>query len=54
MPIDPGAIPWLLAVALATAAPHVGNVPLWLVALVGSAIVWRGVLWRKKAGLPAR
>ena len=54
MPIDPGAIPWLLAVALATAAPHVGNVPLWLVALVGSAIVWRGVLWWKKAGLPAR
>ena len=23
-PIDPGAIPWLLAVALATAAPHAG------------------------------
>ncbi len=53
-PLDPGAIPWLLAVALATAVPHVGNVPLWLAALVGTAIVWRSVLWRQKAGLPAR
>jgi hypothetical protein len=53
-PLDPGAIPWLLAVALATAAPHAGNVPLWLAALVGAAIVWRGVLWWKKAGLPVR
>ena len=53
-PIDPGAIPWLLAVALATAVPHAGNVPPWLATLVGAAIVWRGVLWWKKAGLPVR
>lgn len=54
VPLDPGAIPWLLAVAVATAAPHAVHVPLWLALLVGGAILWRGVLWWKKGGLPAR
>ncbi|MFT3850695.1 MAG: DUF3488 and transglutaminase-like domain-containing protein [Propionivibrio sp.] len=53
-PIDPGAIPWLLAVALATAAPHAGNVPPWLALPVGGAIAWRGVSWWKSGALPAR
>ena len=54
VPLDPGTIPWLLAVAVATAAPHAVHVPLWLALLVGGAILWRGVLWWKKGRLPAR
>lgn len=53
-PLDPGAIPWLLAVAVATATPHASHLPLWLSLLVGSAIIWRGVLWWRKGALPAR
>ena len=53
-PLDPGAIPWLLAVAVVTAAPHAVHVPLWLALLVGGAILWRGVMWWKKGSLPAR
>ena len=53
-PLDSGAIPWLLAVAVATAAPHASHLPLWLSVLVGSAMLWRGVLWWRKGVLPAR
>ena len=54
VPLDAGTVPWLLAVALATAVPHAGNVPPWLAALVGGALFWRGVLWSRKGTLPAR
>lgn len=53
-PLDPGAIPWLLAVAVATAAPHAAHQPLWLSLLVGSAILWRGILWARDGALPRR
>ena len=53
-PLAAGAVPWLLAAALATAAPHVFHLPLWLSLLVGGALLWRAWLWRAQAPLPAR
>ena len=35
-PLEHTAIPWLLAVALATTVPHAGHQPWWLIALAGS------------------
>ena len=51
MALDAGAVPWLLACALATAAPHVDHLPLWLCLLGG--IIWLGGLWswRRRAAL---
>ena len=37
--LEYGAIPWLLAVAVATAAPHVIHLPLWLSLLGGSVLL---------------
>jgi len=53
-PLEPGAVPWLLAVALATAAPHGEHLPLWLSLLVGTLLIWRAWAWRQNARLPAR
>ncbi|WP_301100695.1 DUF3488 and transglutaminase-like domain-containing protein [Propionivibrio sp.] len=53
-PLEHGAIPWLLAVALVTAAPHASHLPLWLTLFVGGALLWRSWLWRQQARLPAR
>ena len=39
--LEHGAVPWLLAVALATAGPHFWHLPWWLSLLVGSALLWR-------------
>lgn len=52
--LDADAIPWLLACALVTAAPHAGHLPLWL-SLLG-ATVWLGRLWlwHRRAALPKR
>ncbi|MFZ4536017.1 transglutaminase TgpA family protein [Propionivibrio sp.] len=52
--LEHSAIPWLLAVAVATAAPHAGHLPLWLTLLVSSALIWRSWLWHQNARLPAR
>ena len=52
--LEYGAIPWLLAVAMATAAPHVIHLPLWLSLLGGSVLLWRLVLWHRNARLPSR
>jgi transglutaminase-like putative cysteine protease len=54
VPLERGAVPWLLAAALATAAPHADHLPLWLTILAGSALIWRGVLWQQNGRLPAR
>ena len=52
--LDADTIPWLLACALVTAAPHAGHLPLWL-SLLGAA-VWLGRLWlwHRHAALPKR
>ena len=53
--LDHGAIPWLLAVVLTTAAPHADHLPLWLSLLSGSVFLWRCTLWwQPSARLPAR
>ena len=53
-PLEASALPWLLAVAVATAAPHTTHLPLWLSVLVGGILLWRTWLWQKNAPLPAR
>ena len=52
--LDADTIPWLLACALVTAAPHAGHLPFWL-SLLGAA-VWLGRLWlwHCHAALPKR
>ena len=52
--LEYGAIPWLLAVAVATAAPHVIHLPLWLSLLGGGVLLWRLGLWHRNARLPSR
>ncbi len=52
--IEQGAVPWLLAVAIATAAPHAEHQPLWLTLLAGGILLWRAWLWRRSGPLPAR
>ncbi|WP_294266131.1 DUF3488 and transglutaminase-like domain-containing protein [Propionivibrio sp.] len=52
--LEYGAIPWLLAAAMATAAPHVLHLPLWLSMLGGSMLLWRIGLWHLNARLPSR
>ena len=53
-PLDQGAFPWLLAAALATAAPHASHLPLWLSVLGGVLLLWRAYLWQNNASLPNR
>jgi transglutaminase-like putative cysteine protease len=53
-PLEQGAIPWLLAVALATAGPHVEHLPPWLSTLIAALFVWRAWLWLIRGHLPAR
>ena len=53
-PLEASVLPWLLAVAVATAAPHVTHLPLWLSLLVGGVLLWRTWLWKRNAPLPAR
>ena len=53
-PLESGAVPWLLAVALATAAPHVAHLPAWQSSVVFAALLWRTGLWHARAPLPAR
>jgi transglutaminase-like putative cysteine protease len=52
--VEHAAVPWLLAVALATAGPHAGHLPLWLSLLVGGALLWRAWLWFQGGQLPPR
>jgi transglutaminase-like putative cysteine protease len=53
-PLERSAIPWLLACALATAAPHAEHLPLWLSTLSAAAILLRGWYWWQRHPLPPR
>ena len=52
--IEHGAIPWLLAVAVATTLPHVEHLPVWLSLLATILLLGRGWLWHRNARLPVR
>lgn len=53
-PLERGCVPWLLACALATGAPHAGHLPAWLSAGAAAALLFRAWLWRRNRPLPAR
>jgi transglutaminase-like putative cysteine protease len=52
--IEQAAVPWLLAVALATASPHAEHLPPWLSVLFAAALLWRLWLWWQRRPLPPR
>jgi len=54
VPLELGAVPWLLLVALTTAGPHAEHLPWWLSSLAAGALVWRSWLWYRRWSLPAR
>ncbi len=53
-PLEHAAIPWLLACALATTAPHVEHQPYWLTAIAGLALALGRGLWFLRRPLPPR
>jgi transglutaminase-like putative cysteine protease len=52
--LEHGAIPWLLAVAVATTLPHVEHLPWWLSLLSCAVLFGRAWLWLKNVRLPRR
>ena len=52
--LEHGAIPWLLAVAVATTLPHVEHLPWWLSLFAGIALLGRAWLWLRNGRLPRR
>lgn len=52
--LDRAAIPWLLAAAVATIAPHTGHQPPWLAGVTALILFWRGWLWYHQRPLPPR
>ena len=53
-PIDHAVVPWLLATALATAAPHASHLPVWLTLFGACVLSWRIWLWHVRGPLPSR
>jgi transglutaminase-like putative cysteine protease len=52
--LEHGALPWLLAVAVATTLPHAEFLPGWLSAVCCAALAGRAWLWLKNGRLPRR
>ena len=52
--LDHETIPWLLAVAAGTVAPHMAHLPWWLTGLVVVILLWRTGLWQQRRPLPHR
>lgn len=53
-PLEHATVPWLLACAVATTAPHIDHQPHWLMATAGALLVLRSWLWSSRRGLPPR
>jgi transglutaminase-like putative cysteine protease len=52
--LEHGAIPWLLAVAVATTLPHAVHLSWWLSLASGMALLGRAGLWLRNGRLPRR
>jgi transglutaminase-like putative cysteine protease len=52
--LEHGALPWLLAVAVATTLPHIEFLPGWLSLVCGATLAGRAWLWLKNGRLPRR
>jgi transglutaminase-like putative cysteine protease len=52
--LDHYAVPWLLATALLTVAPHFEHQPLWLSLFCGTVFIWAAWLWWSDQRLPGR
>ncbi|MDR2787685.1 MAG: DUF3488 and transglutaminase-like domain-containing protein, partial [Candidatus Accumulibacter sp.] len=52
--LEHGAIPWLLAVAVATTLPHAEHLPWYLSLFCGLMLSGRAWLWRRNGRLPPR
>ncbi|MDR2637188.1 MAG: DUF3488 and transglutaminase-like domain-containing protein [Zoogloeaceae bacterium] len=52
--LERGAVPWLLAVAVATTLPHAGHLPWWLSFFSALLLLGRAGLWLKNGRLPPR
>ncbi|MDR2112715.1 MAG: DUF3488 and transglutaminase-like domain-containing protein, partial [Candidatus Accumulibacter sp.] len=52
--LEHGAIPWLLAVALATTLPHAAHLPWWLSLISCVTLLGRAWLWLRNGRLPRR
>jgi transglutaminase-like putative cysteine protease len=52
--LEHGALPWLLAVAVATTLPHAAFLPWWLSLVCGAALAGRAWLWLANGRLPRR
>lgn len=53
-PLERGAVPWLLAATLASAAPHAIHLPPWISALGAVLLLWRAWIWQQDKALPPR
>ena len=52
-PLDPRTLPWLLATAVVTLAPHAAYAPLWLSGLACTLLLWRTwSWWRQRPAAP--
>lgn len=52
--LDHYAVPWLLATAVLTVAPHFEHQPLWLSLFCGMVFIWAALLWWSDQRLPGR
>lgn len=52
--IEQVCVPWLLACALATIAPHAEHLPYWLSLLAAGALLLRFWIWHRNLRLPGR
>lgn len=52
--LEHGAVPWLLAVAVATTLPHAAHLPWWLTLLSAATLIARAWVWQRNGRLPRR
>lgn len=53
-PISRRALVWLIVCQFVVVLPHLGRVPLWILAVYSGSALWRLQMHRQRAGMPAR